>query len=293
MKSFNGMYLQKDKSLSSYKFVAEEKSDKDIENPSTSLNVETRNESSGADGSLNNSRRTIEGNDPGQEIQVGESPLSDKWFWKNFANVINQSVVQKFGLPIPEKVKWDGFDLLSKVGLQSRNIAEAGYVESGLATPKVEDINTNGGKDKGSGPLSFDGIQSSLPEVKKVTQDLLRQTDSVLGAFVVMTATVSQFNKDGVFLGKDKSTEKHDDLTNSKNENLPSWIAESNLDENKSEEMKALFSTAESAMEAWAMLATSLGHPSFIKSEFEKICFLDNESTDTQVTFVLITKMHL
>ncbi|PKI37378.1 hypothetical protein CRG98_042255 [Punica granatum] len=36
-------------------------------------------------------------------------------------------------------------------------------------------------------------------------------------------------------------------------------------------------------MEAWAMLATSLGHPSFIKSEFEKICFLDNASTDTQV----------
>ncbi|CBI35775.3 unnamed protein product, partial [Vitis vinifera] len=51
----------------------------------------------------------------------------------------------------------------------------------------------------------------------------------------------------------------------------------------KAEEMKALFSKAETAMEAWAMLATSLGHPSLIKSEFEKICFLDNPSTDTQV----------
>lgn len=49
------------------------------------------------------------------------------------------------------------------------------------------------------------------------------------------------------------------------------------------EEMKELFSSAESAMEAWAMLATSLGHPSFIKSEFEKLCFLDNATTDTQV----------
>ncbi|XWS09074.1 hypothetical protein CRYUN_Cryun40dG0055000 [Craigia yunnanensis] len=47
--------------------------------------------------------------------------------------------------------------------------------------------------------------------------------------------------------------------------------------------MKELFATAESAMEAWAMLVTSLGHPSFIKSEFEKICFLDNATTDTQV----------
>lgn len=57
------------------------------------------------------------------------------------------------------------------------------------------------------------------------------------------------------------------------------------VDEKRAEEMKELFLTAESAMEAWAMLATSLGHPSFIKSEFEKICFLDNASTDTQVSF--------
>ncbi|PKA51486.1 Phospholipase A(1) DAD1, chloroplastic [Apostasia shenzhenica] len=48
--------------------------------------------------------------------------------------------------------------------------------------------------------------------------------------------------------------------------------------------MRGLFSSAESAMEAWAILATSLGRSSFIKSEFEKICFLDNSSTDTQVT---------
>ena len=71
-------------------------------------------------------------------------------------------------------------------------------------------------------------------------------------------------------------------------EKLPSTLDELVLDEKKSEEMKELFATAESAMEAWAMLATSLGHPSFIKSEFEKICFLDNATTDTQVTFYLI-----
>ncbi|CAM8944165.1 unnamed protein product [Rhodiola kirilowii] len=47
--------------------------------------------------------------------------------------------------------------------------------------------------------------------------------------------------------------------------------------------MKALFTTAETAMEAWAMLASAVGHPSFVKSEFEKLCFLDNASTDTQV----------
>jgi hypothetical protein len=33
------------------------------------------------------------------------------------------------------------------------------------------------------------------------------------------------------------------------------------------------------------MLATSLGRNSSIKSDFEKICFLDNISTDTQVSY--------
>ncbi|XLT02202.1 hypothetical protein HN51_051553, partial [Arachis hypogaea] len=54
------------------------------------------------------------------------------------------------------------------------------------------------------------------------------------------------------------------------------------LDEKKAEEIRALFSTAESVVQAWVMLATSLGHPSFIKFEFEKVCFLDNASTYTQ-----------
>ncbi|XP_039817928.1 lipase-like isoform X2 [Panicum virgatum] len=55
------------------------------------------------------------------------------------------------------------------------------------------------------------------------------------------------------------------------------------VDAQKAEDMRHLFASAETAMEAWAMLATSLGRNSFIKSDFEKICFLDNVSTDTQV----------
>ncbi|KAG9148778.1 hypothetical protein Leryth_018091 [Lithospermum erythrorhizon] len=55
------------------------------------------------------------------------------------------------------------------------------------------------------------------------------------------------------------------------------------VDDKSAEEIRDIFSKAEGAMEAWAMLSTSLGHPSFIKSEFENICFLDNPSSDTQV----------
>jgi hypothetical protein len=57
------------------------------------------------------------------------------------------------------------------------------------------------------------------------------------------------------------------------------------VDAQKAEDMRHLFASAETAMEAWAMLATSLGRNSFIKSDFEKICFLDNVSTDTQVSY--------
>eukprot|EP00850_Spirogloea_muscicola_P015163 SM000114S24126 [mRNA] locus=s114:103585:110293:+ [translate_table: standard] len=49
------------------------------------------------------------------------------------------------------------------------------------------------------------------------------------------------------------------------------------------EEMRMMFASAESAVEAWAMLAKSLGQSSFLKSEYEKIFFIDNDFTDTQV----------
>ncbi|XP_050372276.1 uncharacterized protein LOC126790166 isoform X2 [Argentina anserina] len=206
------------------------------------------------------------GNAPQPVKKLDDELQSDKNFWKNFANEINQNVVEKFGFPIPEKLKWDGFDLLDRVGLQSQKIAEATYVESGLATPEVSDA----ANDKTTGSLPINIMHSSFPDIKEATRDLLKQTDSVLGVLMVLTATVSQAKKDENAVGEsaakdeDPGTEK---LVNSRG----------------AEEMKALFSTAETAMEAWAMLATSLGHPSFIKSEFEKLCFLDNETTDTQV----------
>jgi hypothetical protein len=54
-------------------------------------------------------------------------------------------------------------------------------------------------------------------------------------------------------------------------------------DAQEREATRQMFETAESAVEAWAMLATSLGGQSFVKSEFQKICFVENKRTDTQV----------
>ncbi|KAG4156983.1 hypothetical protein ERO13_D02G032700v2 [Gossypium hirsutum] len=230
--------------------------------------------------------------------QIGNMQF-DNYFWKNFADVINQNVVQKLGVPIPEKLKWDGFDLLNKIGLQSQEIAQAKYIESGLATPDYQDTQGDNVPESGSatredpenkndkaiGPLTSNTIQSSLPDINKATQDLLRQTDSILGALMVLTAAVSQSKKEGQENEnkEDSSTKVETSVSRySGGEKLPRTLDGSVLNEKKTEEMKELFSTAESAMEAWAMLASSLGHPSFIKSEFEKLCFLDNETTDTQ-----------
>ncbi|KAJ0092466.1 hypothetical protein Patl1_25754 [Pistacia atlantica] len=220
----------------------------------------------GSEASLNDTSHCEESNiekiyTDNDVTKASNSTQSSKHFWNNFADIINQSVVQKLGLPVEEKLKWDAFDILNKVGLQSRKIAEAGYIESGLATPEVKDDHN----DEANGSPSI----KMVSDIKKASEDLLKQTDSVLGALMVLTTAVSQLNKE-------------EDAT-LKNEKFPSSLEDPVIDEKKAEEMKALFSSAESAMEAWAMLATSLGQPSFIKSEFEKICFLDNESTDTQV----------
>ncbi|OVA02259.1 C2 calcium-dependent membrane targeting [Macleaya cordata] len=219
------------------------------------------------------------------ETRVAESVQPDKYFWNNFADVLNHTVIQKLGISPPDQIRWDGFDLLNKIGLQSKSIAEAEYVQSGLATPESQAADDNKSEQSSTDKV----VQSSVPDIKKVSWDVLRQTDSILGAIVVLTTTFSQQKKETPFGGESDakngaSTALVDDVPGySSSETILSPLDESSLGQGKSEEMKALFSTAESAMEAWAMLATSLGQPSFIKSEFEKICFLDNTSTDTQV----------
>ncbi|XP_023530237.1 uncharacterized protein LOC111792861 isoform X1 [Cucurbita pepo subsp. pepo] len=269
LKSFNDEYQSSDNLLSkqkdkedipSYMQTNAEVSITDISDP--------EEDESDDDATNDNTKET------GQLLkEVTQSILAkqfDKHFWTNLADVTNQNIVKKLGLPAPEKLKWDGFELLNKIGLEARKSAEAGYIESGLATSKSLDV------DQEQKNIKMD---STLTDVKKITKDLLSQTESVLGGLMVLTATISQLNKESQ-IGK-KDTE--DEGSKKVGEKLGSSGDGSLLDNRNSEEMRALFASAESAMEAWAMLATSLGHPSFIKSEFEKLCFLDNESTDTQV----------
>lgn len=309
LKSFNESNVFRDKFLGNDSSIAEGKfGDPSVASDmSSSLSKDSVNSQSSQLGEVeDHSERSISDTaevDSSPEIEraEGQSVPSEKNFWKNLSDVINLKVLQKLDLPvteklqqlklpIPENIKWDGLDVLAKAGIQSREIAEESYVESGLASPKSQDKTDNKGKPpsdfKESMPLPLNTIRSSFPDIKKVTEDVLKQTDSVLGALVLLSATISPLNEEDSSVGKDSKVKSMDSLA--KDETIIGLSDVSLLNQKKDEEMKALFSSAESALEAWAMLATSLGHPSFVKSEFEKLCFLDNESTDTQVMILLI-----
>lgn len=213
-----------------------------------------------------------------------------EYFWKNFADSINQSVLKKLGVSLPEIRLWEGFDLLNKMSIQSQKSAEEEYVQSGLATPMAAlEIKT---EDSSSNVASLNAALFSLLDIRKASWDVLSQTEAILGALMVIAANISQQKKDSVSSGEeDKKTDTTpigtEDVARQSPDNKRNITVEVlSSDMRKEDEMKKIFSSAESAMEAWTMLATSLGRNSFIKSEFEKICFLDNLSTDTQASFM-------
>lgn len=295
LKSLNDAYLHKDW-LSNGKEASESVGSSSVKLSSPLAMEESISESSSNDRSGKDNEKKEDNDTEKRELDNGqnsstssqarEASESDKQFWKKLADTVNQNVVQRLGLPAPEKIKWDGFDMLNKIGLQSRKIAEAGYIESGLATPQDQGSSDS---DATVQPPTTNTNQLSLLDIQKATQDVLRQTDAVLGALMILNAGVSKLSKGAGLWGKqdtekDASAQVKNNYDKSKSSTIGSGSDALVLDEKKAEEMRALFSKAESAMEAWALLATSLGHPSFIKSEFEKICFLDNPNTDTQAS---------
>ncbi|XP_042055118.1 uncharacterized protein LOC121799731 isoform X1 [Salvia splendens] len=281
LKSLNDSYLQKDR-LSETQVTSDPDPDvkekqSELENNEGSTNKDSNDGILSDDDAVNNVKNSTE------ESQTVEDSWTDKQFWKTLADTVNHNVVQKLGLPAPEKMKWDEIDLLKNFGLLLREKAEASYVESGLATPNSQEVVDADAKD-GS---DSSGTQqtSSLADIKKITQDILRQTDSILGALMVVNAAVSKLSNESGLIGKKEDTpvEVEEVPGDEESKRLISNQDGLTMTEEEAEEMRKLFSTAESAMEAWALLANALGHPTFIKSEFEKICFLDNAESDTQV----------
>ncbi|CAH8332078.1 unnamed protein product [Eruca vesicaria subsp. sativa] len=258
---------------------------KNTELRNNNMDCSKGDENSSSEDSLdaNNRSEDKEGDDDGSSSESG-SIQSESNFWDSFPDIVSQNIVQKLGLPLPKKLKLDGMEILEKFGLQSRKTAEAGYIESGLATADTREVDD----EKEGGQLTTNAPKSSIRDMKSATQELLNQADNVFGALMVLKAVVPQLSKNGLgtekVSGENGGSGVRDDFSRfSKSEKLSGLVNVDREDEKNAEEMKTLFSSAESAMEAWAMLATAMGHPSFIKSEFEKLCFLDNDITDTQV----------
>lgn len=189
--------------------------------------------------------------------------------------------VDNLGIPAFDKVSWDALDVIKKLGLESRNKAESHYVESGLALSPTKETS----------PLveSVPVESSALPveDIQKASLSLLKQTEETLKSWAVLASSLT---------GQTKSNEKRTnrttalikDTTLSASQDddtsvLSSTSSEKLRSAEELEELRKMFGKAESAMEAWAVLAGSLGHRSFVKSAFEKLCFLDNSKTDTQV----------
>jgi hypothetical protein len=227
---------------------------------------------------------------------------SDEYFWRALNNVLNQNVLQNFGFSLPEVKQLGGFDLLSSLGLKSRNIAEQEYLESGLA---MADTSTNGGSETTSENTvgvenenrtltTKEEVQSSFPDINKVSRDVLSQTENILGALMILSKNLSPHDQSVPTTG---TNGKYDMIREEQGASAADSVQKADtvssallsIDAQEAEDMRRLFASAETAMEAWAMLATSLGRNSFIKSDFEKICFLDNISTDTQVSFVAVS----
>ncbi|TVU15304.1 hypothetical protein EJB05_38818, partial [Eragrostis curvula] len=220
---------------------------------------------------------------------------SAEYFWSALNNVLNQNVLQNFGFSLPEVKQLDGFDLLSSLGLKSRDIAEQKYLESGLA---MADTSTSDGSKTSEDAVGVDNengtlaakeeVQASFPDISRVSRDVLSQTENILGALMIVSKNFSPEDKGSVAMNESKRKDEMIEgqeaaAADSIDEDGTVASTEKSIDAQKAEDMRRLFASAETAMEAWAMLATSLGRNSFIKSDFEKICFLDNVSTDTQV----------
>ena len=215
---------------------------------------------------------------PKTDISSSDSLKMDNFFWKKVSQYINETVNQKHGFSLPHVVGWEAFDLLHRIGLQSQKSAEQEYIKSGLASPDKKDVDGSTHESTYSGES-----QNASEEIKKASWDILSHTDSILGGIMLLTSAFSHNGQNSSHID-----EKREGNEETGGDNLSGGTQQSMTDisalHKKEEEIKALFTTAESAMEAWALLATSLGRSSFIKSEFEKICFLDNFSSDTQAS---------
>ncbi|CAI5534401.1 unnamed protein product [Closterium sp. Naga37s-1] len=133
-------------------------------------------------------------------------------------------------------------------------------------------------------PSSF---SSSLDDLRKAA---FRQTEGVLGSLALLGSTagslpLAEGEKKSVGAAKSEGEtggEESEGAREGASEGVSEGASEV-VSEEETEEALRMFGSAETAVEAWTMLASSLGQQTFVKSEFDKVCFVDHPQSDTQV----------
>ncbi|CAI7853987.1 unnamed protein product, partial [Closterium sp. NIES-53] len=133
-------------------------------------------------------------------------------------------------------------------------------------------------------PSSF---SSSLDDLRKAA---FRQTEGVLGSLALLGSTAGSLplvegEKKSVGAAKSEGEtggEESEGAREGASEGVSEGASEV-VSEEETEEALRMFGSAETAVEAWTMLASSLGQQTFVKSEFDKVCFVDHPQSDTQV----------
>lgn len=246
---------------------------------------------------------TVQGKSISEDTQQGKDldllDQKDRWdneadflayLRENISRTLGAVSLDKLEIPLLNHVSWEGIDMIKKLGLAYQSKAQSEYVENGLALAMVKQDDSSSDESAAAA-----GLTPSTEDVKRASLNVLKQTEEILQSWAVLAAFLT---------GQRGRTEKVAGKTTAIiTESMPvapqvqisgSAIApkETIRTAEEMEELRKMFNRTESAVEAWAVLAGSLGHDSFVKSAFEKICFLDNEKTDTQVAIWRDTQHH-
>ncbi|KAL3695407.1 hypothetical protein R1sor_009483 [Riccia sorocarpa] len=204
-------------------------------------------------------------------------------YWRTMAEAVSEKL-KPLGFDLSSFLPdWDGLKLtedLKSVGFESQKKAEAEYIKEGLTFDETKSPQST----EETQGFGFDSLlRLGLSPLESV-QSLRKQTENLLGVWTIFNKSLVPQLSDG------KDAEKNLENGGTSGTLLPEKTqAKKANDEglqkvsgDSYESYAAMFRTAESAMEAWALLATTLGEASLVKSDFQKLCFVDNVKTDTQ-----------
>eukprot|EP00897_Mesotaenium_endlicherianum_P005430 jgi/Mesen1/4915/ME000246S04141 len=219
----------------------------------------------------------------GEAVRGAEEKGAPDREWLQQASALSRQALERAGwLPPPEAGcaaaggGWAIPEWLASVGASKRRQAEALYAVNSLAVPAApppataeEEAPESSSSSRGGGTAS-----SMSASAAELTRALFAQTEGLLSSWGVLGAA-SAFSL--------HQQEQEQEQEGEQEQQQGQGQQPQHTAEQEQEKTRRMFLDAESAVEAWALLSSSLNQHSFVKSNFSKICFLDHPHADTQV----------